>query len=145
MPRISRDHHTTLSAVSDNLEVIERVKPPHDLSREQRDEFERVVAVSPADWFSPGNIAALTQYSRHVIAARRIAEAIETCGVHERVVADIKRIRATLERVDCGRDVFRSANFRFSDLKTERACRCLSFIHIQQHAGLLTLAKIANR
>jgi hypothetical protein len=76
---MSRDHHTTLSVVSDNLEVIERIKAPRDLSREQRDEFERIVSVQPADWFSRGNIAALAQYSRHVIAARRIAEAIETC------------------------------------------------------------------
>src|SRR5262249_60843437 len=84
MPRISEVDREALSMASETracespIEVVERLRPPDgELTDEQRAEFERVVACVPAEWFAPGNVAALVQYCRHVIAARRIGEAIE--------------------------------------------------------------------
>ena len=84
MPRISEIGRQTLEIVNEmqarknRIEVVERLRPPDgELTGEQRAEFERVVACVPAEWFAPGNVVALVQYCRHVVAARRIGEAIE--------------------------------------------------------------------
>src|SRR5262245_10348421 len=77
MPRISDNARETALEVITTLEVVERIRPPDDLTDEQREEFMRVVGVCPADWFSSANIELLCAYSRHVVAARRVAELIE--------------------------------------------------------------------
>jgi hypothetical protein len=59
------------------VETVERQRPPHDLSDEEVEVWSAVVNSEPADWFSPGNVPLLSQYCRHTIHARRIAELIE--------------------------------------------------------------------
>ena len=76
MPRISRDAADVLQLVANKhpAEVVARLVPPSELTKEQREEWLRVVDTMPADWFVPGNAAALAQYCRHVVMARRLAE-----------------------------------------------------------------------
>lgn len=66
----------TISAVGP-IEVVERQRPPHDLTDEEVEVWAAVVGAEPADWFSPSTVPLLAQYCRHVIHARRIAELIE--------------------------------------------------------------------
>lgn len=78
MPRISEAAVKTMELVRENpVEIIRRVAPPLELNAEQREEFVRVVNSMPAEWFVAANTAMLAQYCRHVVMARRIAEAID--------------------------------------------------------------------
>jgi hypothetical protein len=97
MPRVSASALQTLELVdkTSTVEAIRRVRPPAELTREQSEEFERVVATMPAEWFVPANVSMLAQYARHVIMARRIAELIE--GMTSGEVGDIAGL-AKLQR-----------------------------------------------
>jgi hypothetical protein len=77
MPRTSQAALAAFEVIPNTVEVIRRVRPPAELTDEQRAEFERVVGQTPAEWFTAGNVAMLVQYCRHVVTARRIAEQIE--------------------------------------------------------------------
>ena len=81
MPRVSRGAKSSREIFTvvnpDNVEVVRRVRVPLELTDEQATEFQRLVSVMPAEWFCPGNLAMLTQLSRHVIMARRIAQKLE--------------------------------------------------------------------
>lgn len=66
-------------AISGPTEIVQRPDAPYDLTDEQVDEWRAVVNSLPADWFQRGNHALLTQYCRHVIAARRVNQLIEQC------------------------------------------------------------------
>src|SRR5262245_54728156 len=59
------------------LEVVPRLRPPAELTDEQRAEFLRVVGVLPADWFAPAHVALLVQYCRHVVMARKVGQLID--------------------------------------------------------------------
>jgi hypothetical protein len=54
--------------------VIERQRPPSDLTDEEVEIWHGVVNAEPADWFSASTVPLLTQYCRHVIAAKQIGE-----------------------------------------------------------------------
>lgn len=90
MPRTSQAAIATLEVVSD-VEIIRRVRPPDELTDEQRAEFMRVVGEMPAEWFSSGNRALLTQYARHVVTARRLAEQIES-AISEGQADEVERL-----------------------------------------------------
>jgi hypothetical protein len=53
-----------------------RPAPPADLTPEQADEWLAVTGRMPADWFPRETFGLLSQYCRHVVAARRIADLI---------------------------------------------------------------------
>ncbi len=57
--------------------LIERPKPPLDLTPAQSDEWVNIVNSLPADWFSPENYPLLTQYCRHIVNARHLAQLID--------------------------------------------------------------------
>lgn len=59
------------------IEVVERLRAPHDLNDEETEVWAAVVDSEPADWFSAATVPILAQYCRHVVQARRIAEMIE--------------------------------------------------------------------
>lgn len=67
---------STEIVIASNVEVINRPRPPNELTAEQADEWRAVVDRMPADWFPRETHGMLTQYCRHVIAARRIAQLI---------------------------------------------------------------------
>jgi len=58
------------------VEAIRRPEPPEELSDEQAGEWTAIVSRMPADWFPRETHGLLTQYCRHVAAARRIAQLI---------------------------------------------------------------------
>jgi len=71
-----RKSREDLAVVPQVIEVIPRAKPPSDLTDEQADEWNAVVARMPADWFGRETHGLLTQYCRHVVASRRVADLI---------------------------------------------------------------------
>ena len=61
----------------EKLETVDRQRPPHDLTDEEVEVWSAVVSTEAADWFTPSNTPLLSQYCRHVVHARRIAELLE--------------------------------------------------------------------
>lgn len=59
------------------LNRIERPLPPRELSDEEIEVWRSIVEQEAADWFTAATLPLLTQYCRHVIHAKRIAELIE--------------------------------------------------------------------
>jgi hypothetical protein len=59
------------------LETVPRPDAPYDLTDEQSTEWWAVVNRMPADWFPRETHGMLSQYCRHVVSARRVAQLIE--------------------------------------------------------------------
>ena len=66
-------------AVAKPVQRIDRPDAPYDLSDEQSEEWWAVVNRLPADWFPRETHGLLTQYCRHVVAARRVAQLVTAC------------------------------------------------------------------
>lgn len=66
----------SLSVVQTGVDEYQRPSPPAELSSEQRMEWLAVVNRLPADWFQPETYPLLSQYCRHVVSARRVAELV---------------------------------------------------------------------
>lgn len=66
-----------------SVELVQRPPAPLDLTPEQGDVWVDVVSSMPADWFSIENFPLLSQYCRHVVEARRIAQLIDEECVRE--------------------------------------------------------------
>jgi hypothetical protein len=63
-------------AVVGPVDVVQRPKPPAELTPEQAQEWNQVVAGLPAEWFGRETHAMLAQYCRHVVASRRVSQLI---------------------------------------------------------------------
>ena len=61
-----------------NVSSLARPEPPSDLTPEQADEWWAVVERMPADWFPRETHGLLTQYCRHVVTARRVAQLVQS-------------------------------------------------------------------
>lgn len=59
------------------IETVARPDAPYDLTDEQSDEWWAIVNRMPADWFPRETHGMLSQYCRHVVSARRVAQLIE--------------------------------------------------------------------
>lgn len=59
------------------IEVIERPRPPADLTNEQQGEWQALVNANPADRFPRGQLPMLAAHCRHVVAQRRIGQMID--------------------------------------------------------------------
>ena len=59
------------------IETVERPDAPYDLTDEQSEEWWAVVNRMPADWFPRETHGMLSQYCRHVVAARHVAKLVE--------------------------------------------------------------------
>lgn len=57
--------------------AIKHPEPPNELTEEMKLEWKAVVNRLPPDWFSRETHSLLTQYCRHILAARRVAQLIE--------------------------------------------------------------------
>ncbi len=57
--------------------VIERADAPLDLTAEEGDEWRGIVDAMPADWFPRETWPLLSQYCRHIVASRRVAQLID--------------------------------------------------------------------
>ena len=72
-----RGRKTALAVAQDTgITSQERPEPPVELTPEQRIEWITVVNSVSADWFPPETHGLLTQYCRHVVASRHIAELV---------------------------------------------------------------------
>lgn len=78
MAQRGRKSTAELSVVQQEYDVVERPRAPSDLTPEQSQEWAAVVNRLPADWFPAETHAILAQYCRHVVAARKVAQLIET-------------------------------------------------------------------
>lgn len=67
---------STQIVVPSTVEVVERPLPPQELTPEQADEWVAITERMPADWFPRETHGMLTQYCRHVVAAKRVAQLI---------------------------------------------------------------------
>lgn len=73
-----RESAQSLATLRPDVEVIERIKPPHRLNDEECEVWWACVNAHPADWFAAGGSAfALAQFCRHTVMANRVAEMIE--------------------------------------------------------------------
>jgi hypothetical protein len=81
------------------------------------------------------NVLPITVHRRQSRAHSQDVDATPV-GIHERVRTNIKGIRAVLERLEGGGDVLRPPDFGCSDLKAERAGRCLGLAHVQHGGGI---------
>lgn len=63
----------------EKIETIERPDAPYDLTDEQTEEWWAVVNRLPADWFPRETHGVLSQYCRHVVTARRVAQLVASC------------------------------------------------------------------
>lgn len=73
-----RTSMAALMVPNNPTEIVQRPDAPYDLTDEEADEWRAVVNTMPPDHFMRGNYALLSQYCRHVIAARRVAQLIES-------------------------------------------------------------------
>lgn len=81
------------------IERIERPKPPAELTDEQAEEWREVVGRMPADWFPRETHPLLTDYCRHVVMARKIAQLISQAEEGETLdVAEYDRLGKMAER-----------------------------------------------
>lgn len=58
------------------IEITERPMPPFDFDNQEASIWASIVNSMPADWFNTGSLPLLTQYVRHVVASRNIAQLI---------------------------------------------------------------------
>src|SRR5262245_44689929 len=58
------------------IEVAQRPDAPYDLTTEQAAEWWSVVDRLPSDWFPRETHGLLSQYCRHVVVARRVAQLV---------------------------------------------------------------------
>lgn len=59
--------------------IVNRPDAPYDLTDEESDVWVAVVSSMPADHFAPSHYPILSQYCRHVVASRRIAQLSDRC------------------------------------------------------------------
>lgn len=59
------------------VEAVRRPEPPDELTDEQADEWRAVVNRLPAEWLPRETHPLLTQYCRHVVMSRRIAQLVD--------------------------------------------------------------------
>src|SRR5262245_18625356 len=83
---------TSLMTISP-VEAVPRQSVPHELTDEEAEVWHAVINSMPADWFAPATVPMLTQYCRHTIHARRIAELLEkACSDKSLKVRDYERL-----------------------------------------------------
>jgi hypothetical protein len=63
--------------IASTIEAVARPDAPYDLTDEQADEWRSVVNRLPADWFPRETWPMLSQYCRHVVQSRRVAQLVE--------------------------------------------------------------------
>lgn len=75
MGKRGRQSSASLAVVSP-VQTVQRPDAPYDLTDEQADEWRALVDRMPGDWFPRETWPLLSQYCRHIVAARRVAQLI---------------------------------------------------------------------
>jgi hypothetical protein len=68
---------TAITTIIGKVDSQQRPDAPYDLTDEQVEEWRAVVNRMPADWFPRETHGMLSQYCRHIVSARRVAQLIE--------------------------------------------------------------------
>lgn len=76
MAKRGRVSAASLEVATVSAEIVARPDAPYDLTDEQTQEWWAVVNRMPADWFPRETHGMLSQYCRHVVAARRVAQLV---------------------------------------------------------------------
>lgn len=81
------------------IEAIPRPDAPYDLTDEQSEEWRAVVNRLPAEWFPRETWALLSQYCRHIVNARRVAQLVGQAEHRKNLdVAEYDKLLAMQER-----------------------------------------------
>lgn len=89
MSQRGRKSAASLSVIGPGgVETIRRPEPPAELDDEQSQEWMSVVNRLPADWFPRETHGLLTQYCRHIVAARRVSQLIAAHEGQEQIDID---------------------------------------------------------
>jgi hypothetical protein len=67
----------SLVAAGGAVSLVQRPEPDLSLTPEESDVWQRTVDAMPADWFPAETHPLLTQWCRHTVAARRVAQLID--------------------------------------------------------------------
>lgn len=68
------------ATVAGAVQRMDRPAPPSELTQEQAAEWDAIVARMPAGYFPRETHGVLTQYCRHIVSARRVAQLIEAAA-----------------------------------------------------------------
>lgn len=100
MSQRGRKSAAALSVVTEKpVSYLERPEPPADLTAEQAEEWICVTDGLPAEWFSSVTHGLLTQYCRHVVAARKVSQLIAGAEAEkELIIEDYDRLLKMQER-----------------------------------------------
>jgi hypothetical protein len=88
MAKRGRRSMAELAVTQVSLEAVPRPDSPYDLTDEESTEWWAIVARMPADWFPRETHALLTNYCRHVVTARRVAQLIQVAERAEHIDLD---------------------------------------------------------
>lgn len=99
MAKRGRPSSAALEISTPAMQAVDRLSAPHDLTDEETEVWVAVTDSWPADWFTPATAPLLTQYCRHAIRARQIAELIEKATSDpELSIKDFDRLLKMQER-----------------------------------------------
>lgn len=94
-----RKSTASLTVVASHVEALDRPDAPYDLTDEESDEWRAVVNRLPADWFPRETWPLLSQFCRHVVNARRVAQLIaKTTSGKNLDIGDYDKLLAMQER-----------------------------------------------
>jgi hypothetical protein len=89
----------TVVPAAEIISIVERPQPPAELSLEQAVEWRAIVDRLPAGWFPRETWPLLSQYCRHVVNARRVAQLLaQHEGAADFNTADYGALLAMQER-----------------------------------------------
>lgn len=98
MKQRGRKSTASLTVVQEVV-ALERPEAPGDLTTEQAEEWVCVTDGLPAEWFSSVTHGLLTQYCRHVVAARKVSQLIANVEAgKELIIEDYDRLLKMQER-----------------------------------------------
>lgn len=98
MKQRGRKSTASLTVVQEVV-ALERPGAPDDLTEEQAEEWICVTDGLPAEWFSSVTHGLLTQYCRHVVAARKVSQLIANIEAGDQlIIEDYDRLLKMQER-----------------------------------------------
>jgi hypothetical protein len=90
-PRDTAASREVAVLIRDDADVVERPKPPAELSAEEADEWIALCNAVPATYFPASTHMVLVQYCRHVVIARHLSELIRRTSAKKKF--DLRQYR----------------------------------------------------
>lgn len=113
------------------VSLVERPDAPLDLTPEEADVWRRTVEAMPADWFPAETYPLLTQWCRHTVTARRVAQLIDAemsrdpvdTGALKELLAMQARETASLKAMAASMRLSQQASYHAQSSGTAKAKR----------------------